>query len=283
MICESYSVARQEYLILVLLLASCAVLSPVDSENPPDPSSWQPAIISQDIYQLTRRAESGKSRNIVEYMATRMVGVQPIFGDSMIIQSRGSRHVVFEEIPGNKSRLGRRSSPQSRVLPETGRIESQTKRHEAPLNAMGFIAGRDPGYASELIIIATVPEWTPPDSESSIWMPAAFLLEFLRRYPARNTEDTFPRRTILVVMGNGAALQTVFEYPIWVRRKISSVLTIGYPGSGRIVVGNDTIPVFGHPIPEITESGNIQDQTKTSLEDFETKVHQLDQRALEEE
>ena len=361
-------------IILLCLLAGCAGMTFVDLETDDGSFSWQPTNVIRNVNQLIQIEESGEYRDVVEYMATQMTGVQPVFGDSLTVQLQGDRRVIHGATLGDVGGEGRMFWPDFRsdagsgiitalktsenavlnegtaimvpeesltddhlrdlsengarmilsvgkvehhlaaargigvlllqvtlealaeitrlpaghvdmqmlseksyTLPEPVRMEARIKRHESPLNTMGFIAGQNPDYASELVIVAMDPEWSVPDSEFSKWLPAALLLELLRKHAAGSATGAFPRRTILVIMGNGAALHAALEYPIWDRQKIHSILMLGQAGNGSIQKSDGEIPFWGHPIPEISEPEGTHDQIRAALNDLDTAVQQLDQ------
>ncbi len=148
---------------------------------------------------------------------------------------------------------------------------------------MGFIAGRDPRYASQLIIVVADPAWISVDSDSSQWMPSAILLELARKYAAGRIEEVFPRRSLLVAAGTGAALHAVFEYPVWVRQNIHAVIALGGSGNGHVQVDRDTIPIFGYSFPEIHDPANLEAWITTVLEQVHDTVQQLDDQEFDED
>ncbi len=365
---------------LALLIAGCATLNQTGSENFSSPSLWQPANVIQDARQLALQDASGSPEGIVDYMKARMIGVQPVFGDSMIFSLPGSRRVIqggrfgdatglgdsfwpdprsdsgaymitelrsLEDLPVNKgsavmlprhlltseriqqvirhgteailsigdviwrfasaaganalileiaphvladlSRLSADSLVQGVLpaggyrLPEPIHIENWINTYDSPLNVMGFIAGRDPQYASQLIVIAADPMSSASDSDFLQWMPSAVLLELARTYSAARAGGLFPRRSLLVATGTGAALQAVLEYPVWTRQNISAVLTPGRFGNGHLQVGRDTIPVFGYSFPELHDPDNLDAWITAILEDVHGKLKHLDDQPLEED
>ncbi len=361
---------------LVLSIAGCAALDQASSENFSNPSLWQPASVIQDARQLVLQQESGQPQDIAAYMAARMIGVQPIFGDSLIFPLQGSRRVIQGGELGDATELGESFWPAPRsgsgaytitefispedsvvsegaaivvpasgrmyqfsghdtrvilrtgnvtrrlasaaggnalvlevtpsalagisglsgdsialgmlpkggyVLPEPIPIEVRIDTHESPLNVMGFIAGRDPRYASQLIIVVADPAWISVDSDSSQWMPSAILLELARKYAAGRIEEVFPRRSLLVATGTGAALHAVFEYPVWARQNIRAVIALGGSGNGHVQVGRDTIPIFGYSFPEIHDPANLEAWIATVLEQVHNIVQQLDDQEFDED
>ena len=370
---RSYRVSYWGYFSLALFIAGCATLDQAGSEDFLNPSLWQPIDVIQDTRQLVLQQESGQPRDITTYMAARMVGVQPIFGDSLIFPLQGSRRVIKGGRLGNATGLGESFWPDPRsgsgahtitefispedptmnegsavvlpkqlltsdrihqlvrrgtkvilsiedvtphlastkgadalvlevtpstfastsglsadsaalgvlpkngyVLPEPISIEAWIDTYEFPLNVMGFIGGQDPRYASQLIIVTADPAWISVESDSSQWMPSAILMELARKYAARQIERVFPRRSLLVATGTGAALHAVFEYPVWARQNIHAVIALGRSSSGHVQVGRDTIPIFGYSFPEIHGPENLEVWITTTLEQIHNIVQQLD-------
>lgn len=376
---RSHRVLYCSSFFLVLFIAGCAILDQADSEDFSNLSLWQPVDVIQDARQLALQQESGQSRDIAEYMAARMIGVQPIFGDSLIVPLQGTRRVIQGGRLGNATGLGKSfwPDPQSGsgahtitefispwdsavnersaivfskqsltsdrihqlvrrstkvilsigdvtprlasttgtnalvleitpsalagisglsadsvalgvlprngyVLPEPILIEAWIDTYEFPLNVMGFIAGQDPRYASQLIIVAADPAWISVESDSSQWMPSAILMELTRKYAARQIERVFPRRSLLVATGTGAALHAVFEYPVWARQNIHAVIALGRSGNSRVQVGKDTIPIFGYSFPEAHNPENLEVWITTILEQIHDIVQQLDGQGIEQ-
>ena len=370
---SSYRVSYWGYFSLALFITGCATLDQADSEDYSNPSLWQPADVIQDVRQLVLQQESGQPRDIAIYMAARMVGVQPIFGDSLIFPLQGSRRVIQGGKLGNATGLGELFWPDSRsgsgahtitefispedsavnegaavvlpkqlltsdrihrlvqrgtkvilsvgdvtphlasttetdalvleimpsvlagisgfsgdsvalgvlsksgyVLPESIPIDARIDAYEFPLNVMGFIAGQDPQHASQLIIVVADPAWITVESDSSQWMPSAILMELARQYAARRIGRVFPRRSLLVATGTGAALYSVFEYPVWTRQNIHAVIALGRSGTGHVHVGKDTIPIIGYSFAEIQDPGNLEVWITTILEQIHDIVQQLD-------
>ena len=370
---RSQRVLYCSYFFLVLFIAGCATLDQAGSEDLSNPSLWQPADVIQDARQLSLQQESGQAQNIAAYMAARMVGVQPVFGDSLIVQLQGSRRVIQGGRLSNATGLGKSFWPDPRsgsgahtitefissedptvnersaivlpkqsltsdrihqlvrrgakvilsigdvtprlepttginalvleitpsalagisglsadsaalgmlprngyVLPEPIPIEAWIDTYEFPLNVMGFIAGQDPRYASQLIIVAADPAWISVESDSSQWMPSAILMELARKYAAGQIERGFPRRSVLVATGTGAALHAVFEYPVWARQNIHAVIALGRSGNGHVQAGRDTIPIFGYSFPEIHDPENLEVWITTVLERIHDIIQQLD-------
>ena len=377
---RSHRVSYWGYLSLALFIAGCTTLDQTGSEEFPIPSLWQPADVIQDARQLMLQQESGQPRDIATYMAARMVGVQPIFGDSLIFPLQGPRRVIQGGKLGNSTKLGDFFWPDSRssqgrytiaelmspedstvdersavvlpkqlltsdrihqlvrrgtkvilsigdvtprlastmgtdalvleitpsalagisglssdsvalgklpknryVLPEPVSVEAWIDTYESPLNVMGFIAGQDPRYASQLIIVIGDPAWISMESDSSQWRPAAIMMELARQYAARRVERIFPRRSLLVATGTGAALHAVFEYPVWARQNIHAVIALGRSGNGHVQVGRDTIPIFGHSFPEIHDPENLEVWITTTLGDIHGVVQQLDGQEFDED
>ncbi len=111
---RSYRVIYCSCFSLVLSIAGCATLDQVSSENFSNPSLWQPASVIQDARQLVLQQESGQPQDIAAYMAARMVGVQPIFGDSLIFPLQGSRRVIQGGELGDATGLGESFWPDPR-------------------------------------------------------------------------------------------------------------------------------------------------------------------------
>ncbi len=168
-------------------------------------------------------------------------------------------------------------------LPEPIHIQNWINTYDSPLNVMGFIAGRDPPYASQLIVIAADPVWNSSDSDFLQWIPSAVLLELVRTYSAGRAGGIFPRRSLLAAAGTGAALQAVSEYPVWTRQNISAVVTLGRFGNGHLQVGRDTIPVFGYTFPELHIPNNLDAWITAIMEDVHGRLKQLDDQPMEEE
>ena len=370
---RSYRVSYWGYFSLALFIAGCATLDQAGSEDFLNPSLWQPIDVIQDARQLALQQESGQPRDIAAYIAARMVGVQPIFGDSLIFPLQGSRRVIQGGRLGNVTGLGKSFWPDPRsgsgahtitefispedstvnegsavvlpkqlltsdrihqlvrhgtkailsigdvtphlasrtgtdalvlevtpstlagisglsadsvamgvlpkngyVLPEPISIEAWIDTYEFPLNVMGFIGGQDPRYASQLIIVTADPAWISVESDSSQWMPSAILMELARKYAAGWVDRVFPRRSLLVAMGTGAALHAVFEYPVWARQNIHAVIALGRPGSDHLQVGRDTIPIFGYSFREIHDPDDLEVWITTTLEQIHDIVQQLD-------
>ena len=377
---RSYRVSYWSYLSLALFIAGCATLDQVGSEESSNPSLWQPVDVIQDARQLALQQESGQPRDIVAYMAARMVGVQPIFGDSLIFPLQGSRRVIQGGKLGNATGLGESFWPDPRsgsgahtitefgspedskvnersaivlpkqlltsdrihrlvqrgakvilsvgdviphlasttgtdalvleitpsvlagisglstdnvafgmlprsghFLPEPISIETWIDTYEFPLNVMGFIGGQDPRYASQLIIVTADPAWISVESDSSQWMPSAILMELARKYAARQIERVFPRRSLLIATGTGAALHAVFEYPVWARQNIHAVIALGRSGNGHVQVSGDTIPIFGFSFPEIQDQENLEVWVAMILEQIHNIVRQLDGQEFDED
>ncbi|MXW32854.1 MAG: hypothetical protein F4100_03060 [Rhodothermaceae bacterium] len=377
---RSYRVSYWGYFSLALFIAGCTTLDQAGSENYSNPSLWQPTDVIQDARQLALQQESGQPRDVATYMAARVVGVQPVFDDSLIFPLEGSRRVIQGGRLGNAVGLGESFWPDPRsgsgahtviefispedftvnegsavvlpkqsltsdrihrlvqrgtkvilsvgdvtphlasttetdalvleitpsvlagisglsadsvalgvlprngyVLPEPMSMEAWIDTYEFPLNVMGFIAGQDPRYASQLIIVTADPAWISVESDSSQWMPSAILMELARQYAARRIGRVFPRRSLLVATGTGAALHAVFEYPVWARQNIHAMIALGRSGRGHVQVGRDTIPIFGYSFPEIQEPENLEVWITTTLEQIHNIVRQLDGREFDED
>ncbi|MCY3630163.1 MAG: hypothetical protein OXG94_09155 [Bacteroidetes bacterium] len=359
---------------LALIIAGCATLDQAGSEEFSNPSLWQPTDVIQDARQLALQQESGQPRDIATYMAARMVGVQPIYGDSLIFRLQGTRRVIQGGELGNATGLGESFWPDPRsgsgahtitelispedstvnegvavvlskqlltsdrihrlvrrgtkvilsvgdvtphlasttetdalvleitpsvlagisglsadsvalgvlprnryVLPEPISMEAWIDdTYEFSLNVMGFIASQDPRYASQLIIVTADPAWISVESDPSQWMPSAILMELARQYAARRIGRVFPRRSMLVATGTGAALHAVFEYPVWARQNIHAMIALGRSGRGHLQVGRDTIPIFGYSFPEIHGPEDLEVWITTTLEQVHDIVQQLD-------
>ena len=377
---RSYRVSYWGYFSLALFIAGCATLDQAGSGESSNPSLWQPTDVIQDARQLALQQESGQPRDVATYMAARMVGVQPVFDDSLIFPLEGSRRVIQGGRLGNAAGLGESFWPDPRsgsgahtitefispedslvnersavvlpkqlltseriyqlvrrganvilsiedvtphlastkgadalvlevtpstfasisglsadsaalgvlpkngyVLPEPISIEAWIDTYEFPLNVMGFIGGQDPRYASQLIIVTADPAWISVESDSSQWMPSAILMELARKYAGRRVEWVFPRRSLLVATGTGAALHAVFEYPVWARQNIHAMIALGRSGSGHVQVGRDTIPILGYPFPEIQGPEDLEVWITTTLGGIHAIVQQLDGQEFDED
>lgn len=176
------------------------------------------------------------------------------------------------------ARIAELSSGAQYTLPNAIDIEVRTRTHGATLNALGFIAGQDPRYASELIVVVIDPSSIETFSEaiSSQWIPEAILLELARKYAMGSAHRAFPRRSILVAMGTGASLQAVFARPIWLRHNISAILSLGKKGDGYVRVENDDIALKGYSFPNVNESDTMEVYLTSVLDEIHDVLRQLD-------
>ena len=170
------------------------------------------------------------------------------------------------------------SSDAQYTLPKAIDVEVQARTYESTLNALGFIAGQDPNYASQLIVVVIDPGSIQLYSEvnSSQWIAAAILLELARKYAMGSAHRAFPRRSILVAVGTGATLQAVFARPIWLRQNISAILSLGKKGDSYLRVENDDIALKGHSFPDVNESEAMEVYITSVLDEIHDVLRQLD-------
>lgn len=170
------------------------------------------------------------------------------------------------------------SSDAQYMLPNAIDFEVRIRTYGATLNALGFIAGQDPRYASQLIVAVVDPSSieTFSDAISSQWIPEAILLELARKYAMGSAHRAFPRRSILVAVGTGASLQAVFARPIWLRHNISAILSLGTEGDGYVRVENDDIALKGYSFPNVNESDTMEVYLTSVLDEVHDVLRQLD-------
>ena len=177
------------------------------------------------------------------------------------------------------------SSDAQYMLPNAIDFEVRIRTYGATLNALGFIAGQDPHYASELIVVVIDPSTIEMFSEanSSHWTPAAILLELARKYALGSAHRSFPRRSILVAVGTGASLHAVFARPIWLRQNISAILSLGKRGDSYLRVENDDISHKGYSFPKMNESDAMEVYVASVLDEVHDVLLQLDGLPLDRE
>ena len=177
------------------------------------------------------------------------------------------------------------SSDAQYTLPKAVDVEVRTRTYGATLNALGFIAGQDPHYASELIVVVIDPSTIEMFSKanSSHWIPAAILLELARKYALGSAHRSFPRRSILVAVGTGASLHAVFARPIWLRQNISAILSLGKRGDSYLRVESDDISHKGYSFPKMNESDAMEVYVASVLDEVHDVLQQLDGLPLDRE
>ena len=176
-------------------------------------------------------------------------------------------------------------SDEQYTLPNAIDIEVRTRTYGSTINALGLIAGQDPHYSSQLIVVVVDPSSIQVFSEAnnSQWIPAAILLELARKYAMGSAHHAFPRRSLLVAVGTGASLQAVFARPIWFRQNISAILSLGKRGNGYVRVENDDIALKGYSFPNMNESDAMEDYITSVLDEVHHKLRQLDGLPLDHE
>lgn len=177
------------------------------------------------------------------------------------------------------------SSDMQYTLPNAIDIEVRTQAYGATINALGFIAGQDPHYASQLIVIVIDPGSIEVFSEANSfkWIPAAILLEIARKYAMGSAHRAFPRRSILVVVGTGASLHAVFARPIWLRQNISAILSLGKKGDSYLRVENDDVAIKGYSFPIMNEPQAMEVYITSVLDEVHDVLRQLDGLPLDHE
>ncbi|MDE2827097.1 MAG: hypothetical protein OXL40_07270 [Bacteroidota bacterium] len=177
------------------------------------------------------------------------------------------------------------SSDAQHMLPNTIDIEVRARTYESTLNALGFIAGQDPHYSSQLIVVVIDPSTIEMFSKanSSHWIPAAILLELARKYAMGSAHRAFPRRSILVAVGTGASLHAVFARPIWLRHNMSAILSLGTEGDGYVRVENDDIALKGYSFPEMSEPEAMEVYVTSVLDQIHDILLELDGLPLDHE
>ncbi len=177
------------------------------------------------------------------------------------------------------------SSDRQYTLPSAIDVEVLARTYGATLNALGFIAGQDPRYASQLIVVVIDPGSIEVFSEanSSQWIPAAILLELARKYATGSAHRAFPRRSILVAVGTGASLHAVFARPIWLRQNIAAILSLGKKEDSYVRVENDDIALKGYSFPNMNEPEAMEDYITSVLDEVHDVFRQLDGLPLDHE
>lgn len=177
------------------------------------------------------------------------------------------------------------SSDGQYTLPSAIDVEVRARTYGATLNALGFIAGQDPRYASQLIVVVIDPGSLEVFSEanSSQWIPAAILLELARKYAMGSAHRAFPRRSILVAVGTGASLHAVFARPIWLRQNIVAILSLGKKEDSYVRVENDDITLKGYSFPNMNEPETMEVYITSVLDEVHDVFRQLDGLPLDHE
>ena len=177
------------------------------------------------------------------------------------------------------------SSDAQYALPNAIDVEVRTRTFGSTLNALGFIAGQDPHYVSELIVVVVDSGSTEVFSEEngSQWIPAGILLELARKYAVGSAYRAFPRRSILVVVGTGASLHAVFARPIWLRKNISSILSLGNKGDAYVRVENDDIALKGYSFPNMNEPDAMEAYITSVLDEVHDVLRKLNGLPLDHE
>ena len=177
------------------------------------------------------------------------------------------------------------SSDAQYTLPNAIDIEVRTRTHASTLNALGFVAGQDPHYASQLVVVVIDPGSMEVFSEAnnSHWIPAAILLELARKYAMGSAHRAFPKRSILIAVGTGASLHAVFARPIWLRQNISAILLLGKKGDSYIRVENDDIALRGYSFPDMYEPEAMEDYITSVLDEVHEVLLEIDSLPLDHE
>lgn len=177
------------------------------------------------------------------------------------------------------------SSDGQYTLPSAIDVEVRARTYGATLNALGFIAGQDPRYASQLIVVVIDPGSLEVFSEanSSQWIPAAILLELARKYAMGSAHRAFPRRSILVAVGTGASLHAVFARTIWLRQNIVAILSLGKKEDSYVRVENDDITLKGYSFPNMNEPEAMEVYITSVLDEVHDVFRQLDGLPLDHE
>ncbi|MCY3615254.1 MAG: hypothetical protein OXH03_09220 [Bacteroidetes bacterium] len=170
-------------------------------------------------------------------------------------------------------------------LPNAIDVEVRMRTYGSTLNALGFIAGQDPHYASQLIVVVIDPGSVEVFSEanSSQWVPAAILLELARKYATGSAHRAFPKRSILVAVGTGASLHAVFTRPIWLRQNIFAILSLGKNGDSYIRVENDDVALRGYSFPHMNEPEATEVYITSVLDEIHNVLLELDGLPLDHE
>ncbi|MYF63050.1 MAG: hypothetical protein F4183_00960 [Rhodothermaceae bacterium] len=182
-------------------------------------------------------------------------------------------------------RIAKFSSDAQHMLPNAIDIEVRARTYESTLNALGFIAGQDPHYSSQLIVVVIDPGSAEVFSEEngSHWVPAAIVLELAQRYAMGSAHRAFPRRSILVAVGTGASLHAVFARPIWIRQNISAILSLGKKGDSYLRLESGDIALRGYSFPEMNESEAMEVYVTSVLDEIHDKLLELDGLPLDHE
>lgn len=177
------------------------------------------------------------------------------------------------------------SSDAQYTLPNAIDVEVRTRSYGSTLNALGFIAGQDPHYASQLIVVVIDPSSIEVffEANGSQWVPAAILLELAQKYAMGSAHRAFPRRTILVAVGTGTSLHAVFARPIWLRQNISAILSLGKKEDGFVRVENDDIALKGYSFPDMNELDAMEVYITSVLDEIHDVLRQLDGLPLYQE
>ena len=182
-------------------------------------------------------------------------------------------------------RIAKFSSDAQHMLPNAIDIEVRARTYESTLNALGFIAGQDPHYSSQLIVVVIDPGSAEVFSEEngSHWVPAAILLELARKYAIGSAHRAFPRRSILVAVGTGASLHAVFARPIWIRQYISAILSLGNKGDSYLRLESGDIALRGYSFPEMSEPEAMEVYVTSVLDEIHDILLELDGLPLDHE
>lgn len=177
------------------------------------------------------------------------------------------------------------SSDAQHMLPNAIDIKVRARTYESTLNALGFIAGQDPHYSSQLIVVVIDPGSAEVFSEEngSHWVPAAILLELARKYAMGSAHRAFPRRSILVAVGTGASLHVVFARPIWIRQNISVILSLGKKGDSYLRLESGDIALRGYSFPEMNEPEAMEVYVTSVLDEIHDVLLELDGLPLDHE
>ncbi len=177
------------------------------------------------------------------------------------------------------------SSDAQYTLPNAIDVGVQARTYESTLNVLGFIAGQDPHYASQLNVVVIDPGSIQVFSEanSSQWIPEAILLELARKYAMGSAHRAFPKRAILVAVGTGASLHAVLARPIWLRQNITAILSLGKKGDSYIRIENDDIALRGYSFPYINEPEAMEVYITSVLDEIHDVLLELDGLPLNHE
>ena len=177
------------------------------------------------------------------------------------------------------------SSDVQYTLPNAIGVEVRSRTYGSTINALGFIAGQDPHYASQLIVVVVDPgpKQVFSEANSSQWIPEAILLELARKYAMGSAHRAFPRRSILVAVGTGASLHAVFARPIWLQQNISAILSLGKKGDSYLRVENDDIALRGYSFPDVNESEAMEVYITLVLDEIHDVLCEIDGLPLDNE